>query len=349
MFREIRPSDIEQREGRIIRRNNLNSEVKIFRYVTEETFDAYMWQVLENKQKFISQVMTSKSPVRSCEDVDEASLSYAEVKALATGNPMIKEKMDLDMQVARLKLLKANYTSQRYRLEDDIALRYPGKIMSLKARIEGYEADMETFAENRACDADNFLMKINGKVFTEKKEAGAVLTAGCLWPKSIDRVVNIGEYCGFQVGYTCDSGFYNGSKRFILKGRLGHNVSAGEDALGNITRINHVLENMEFELRLLKIDLSETEKNFEAAKKAVAKPFLQEQELREKLERLEELDALLAEDKEESSIDAGQEAAESPKEGRISIKEKLKEMRMHAAQQKISGDLSLGKNRENSL
>ncbi len=348
-----RPSDIEQREGRIIRRNNLNSEVKIFRYVTEETFDAYMWQVLENKQKFISQVMTSKSPVRSCEDVDEASLSYAEVKALATGNPLIKERMDLDMQVARLKLLKASYTSQRYRLEDDIALRYPGKIMNLKARIEGYEADMATFAENKASDADKFFMKLNGKVFTEKKEAGAVLLASCLWLKSIDRVVNIGEYCGFQVGYTCDSVFYDSSKRFILKGRLSHRVSAGEDALGNITRINHVLESMEDELRLLRIDLAEAEKNFEAAKKAVEKPFLQEQELREKLERLEELDALLEEDKEEEKagvcIREEAEAGAGAKEGRISVKEKLKEMGMRAAQQRISGDLSPGKNREDSL
>ena len=346
-----RPSDIEQREGRIIRRNNLNSEVKIFRYVTEETFDAYMWQVLENKQKFISQVMTSKSPVRSCEDVDEASLSYAEVKALATGNPLIKERMDLDMQVARLKLLKANYTSQRYRLEDDIALRYPGKIMNLKARIEGYEADMATFAENKASDADKFLMKLNGKVFTEKKEAGAVLLASCLWTTGIDRVVNVGEYCGFRVGYTCDSVFYDSSKRFILKGQLSHRVSAGEDALGNITRINHVLESMEDELRLLRIDLAEAEKNFEAAKKAVEKPFLQEQELREKLERLEELDALLGEDKEEekAGVCIREEAEAGAKEGRISVKEKLKEMGMRAAQQRISGDLSPGKNRENSL
>jgi len=325
--------------------------VKIFRYVTEETFDAYMWQVLENKQKFISQVMTSKSPVRSCEDVDEASLSYAEVKALATGNPLIKERMDLDMQVARLKLLKANYTSQRYRLEDDIALRYPGKIMNLKARIKGYEADMATFAGNKASDADKFLMKINGKAFTEKKEAGAVLLASCLWTTGIDRVVNVGEYCGFQVGYTCDSGFYDSSRRFILKGQLSHRVSVGEDALGNITRINHVLESMEDELRLLRIDLSEAEKNFEAAKKAVEKPFLQEQELREKLERLEELDALLGEDKEEEKADVciREEAEADAKEGRISVKQKLKEMGMRAAQQRISGDLSPGKNREDSL
>ncbi len=175
MFREIRPSDIEQQEGRILRQGNLNPKVKIFRYVTENTFDAYNWQVIENKQKFISQIMTSKSPVRSCEDVDEAALTYAEVKALATGNPYIREKMDLDVQVSKLKLMKANHTSQKYRLEDNITKHYPHKIAFLKERIKGMTADIQTSEANFPTDKEQFFMKVGDKVYTDKKEAGAAL------------------------------------------------------------------------------------------------------------------------------------------------------------------------------
>ena len=174
-----RPSDIEQQEGRILRQGNMNDKVKIFRYVTEGTFDSYSWQLIENKQKFIGQIMTSKSPVRSCEDIDEAALSYAEVKALATGNPYIKEKMDLDIQVSKLKLLKANHTSQRYRLEDNIAKHYPMQITALKERLEGYRADIQTYAAHKPVDKDAFSMKIGNRTYTDKKEAGAALIDMC--------------------------------------------------------------------------------------------------------------------------------------------------------------------------
>ncbi len=181
-----RPSDIEQQEGRILRQGNMNDKVKIFRYVTEGTFDSYSWQLIENKQKFIGQIMTSKSPVRSCEDVDEAALSYAEVKALATGNPYIKEKMDLDIQVSKLKLMKANHTSQKYRLEDNIAKHYPQQIAVLKERIEGMQADIATAKANLPADKEQFTMKVGNKVYTDKKEAGTALVEMCKEMKSVN-------------------------------------------------------------------------------------------------------------------------------------------------------------------
>ena len=184
-----KPSDLEQQEGRILRQGNQNDKVKIFRYVTENTFDAYMWQILENKQKFISQIMTSKSPVRSCEDVDEAALTYAEVKALATGNPYIKEKMDLDIQVSRLKLMKANHTSQIYRLEDNIAKNYPKQIEVLQERIRGFQTDMETVRKNLPADKDNFSMKVGNRIFIDKKEAGTAILAMCQEMDSLQQTI----------------------------------------------------------------------------------------------------------------------------------------------------------------
>ena len=200
-----KPSDLEQREGRIIRQGNHNKKVHIFRYVTESTFDSYMWQLIENKQKFISQIMTSKAPVRSCEDVDEAALSYAEVKALATGNPAVKEKMALDVDVAKLKLLKANHMNNQYRLEDDIARNFPQQIAKLTEIIDSYKADIAHFSEYKITDPEQFSMEISGKVFTEKKEAGAALLAVCKEIKSVDAAMDIGSYQGFNMRIQFDS------------------------------------------------------------------------------------------------------------------------------------------------
>ena len=286
-----RPSDIEQQEGRILRQGNRNDTVSIFRYVTEGTFDSYSWQVIENKQKFISQIMTSKSPVRSCEDVDEAALTYAEVKALATGNPYIKEKMDLDIQVSRLKLMKANHTSQIYRLEDNIAKNYPKQIEILQERIRGFQTDMETVRKNLPADKDNFSMKVGNRIFTDKKEAGTAILAMCQEMDSLQQTVEIGEYAGMRMKVTFDS--FNRKFVMSLKGELSHNFELGSDAFGNITRLHNVLDGMAGELSEAETKLDNVTHQLETAKMEVQKPFLAEEELKEKMERLAELDALL--------------------------------------------------------
>ena len=286
-----RPSDIEQQEGRILRQGNQNDTVSIFRYVTEGTFDSYSWQVIENKQKFISQIMTSKSPVRSCEDVDEAALTYAEVKALATGNPYIKEKMDLDIQVSKLKLMKANHTSQIYRLEDNIAKHYPKQVETLKERIRGFEADIETARKNMPEDKESFVMKVGSRTYYDKKEAGTALIALCKQMNTMGQTVPIGEYAGFAMKITFDS--FNRKFVMSLKGEISHNLEIGSDALGNITRINNVLENMDKELSEARTKLENVSHQLETAKIEVQKPFSAEQELKEKMERLAALDALL--------------------------------------------------------
>ena len=286
-----RPSDIEQQEGRILRQGNLNPKVKIFRYVTESTFDSYSWQLIENKQKFISQIMTSKSPVRSCEDVDETALTYAEVKALATGNPYIKEKMTLDTQVAKLKLMKANHTSQIYRLEDNIARHYPQQISILKERISGFMADIQTAKEKLPADKEQFVMKVGNKVYADKKEAGAAIVEMCREMKHVDSAVTVGEYSGFQMLVSYDS--WNSKFVMNLKGQLSHNLEIGADPLGNITRINHALESMPKQLAETETKLETVERQLETAKNEVTKPFAQEPELAEKLERLSALNALL--------------------------------------------------------
>ena len=286
-----RPSDIEQQEGRILRQGNRNDTVSIFRYVTEGTFDSYSWQVIENKQKFISQIMTSKSPVRSCEDVDEAALTYAEVKALATGNPYIKEKMDLDIQVSRLKLMKANHTSQIYRLEDNIAKNYPKQIEVLQERIRGFQTDMETVRKNLPVDKDNFSMKVGNRIFTDKKEAGTAILAMCQEMDSLQQMVEIGEYAGMRMKVTFDS--FNRKFVMSLKGELSHNFELGSDAFGNITRLHNVLDGMAGELSEAETKLNNVTHQLETAKLEVQKPFPAEEELKEKMERLAELDALL--------------------------------------------------------
>ena len=307
-----RPSDIEQQEGRILRQGNKNDKVKIFRYVTEGTFDSYSWQLIENKQKFIGQIMTSKSPVRSCEDIDEAALSYAEVKALATGNPYIKEKMDLDIQVSKLKLMKANHTSQRYRLEDNIAQHYPKQIATMKERIAGYRADIQTYEQNKPLDKDKFSMKIGNKLFTDKKEAGTALIDMCRSAKQPNMAVTIGEYRGFKMSVSFDT--FNSKFSIALKGQLSHEVEIGADPLGNLQRLSNALEAMSGKMADVEQKLSNVEHQLETAKVEVTKPFPQEEELKEKLERLSELNALLnMDEKGDAAMVMGDDESEASK------------------------------------
>ena len=248
-------------------------------------------QLIENKQKFIGQIMTSKSPVRSCEDIDEAALTYAEVKALATGNPYIKEKMSLDVDVSKLKLLKANHTSQIYRMEDNISKHYPMKIAALTEQIAGYKADILTHAANRPADKEAFAMRVGNRVFTEKKEAGMALIEMCRMAKQSNAAIAIGEYRGFKMEVSFDAFF---SKFAItLKGQLSHKVEIGADALGNIQRLNNALEAMSPKMEEAEQQLANVQKQLETAKEEVKKPFEKEAELKEKLERLSELNALL--------------------------------------------------------
>ena len=284
-----RPSDIEQQEGRILRQGNRNRKVKIFRYVTEGTFDAYSWQLIENKQKFISQIMTSKSPVRSCEDVDESALSYAEVKALATGNPYIKEKMDLDIQVSRLRLLKANYTSQKYRMEDNIVQHYPRQIVMVKELIEKLEQDIALYEQNAATSKDKFHMQVGSGVYDTRKDAGNAIIK--FFQTDADGTAKIGTYLGFSMNIAFDS--FNRKFVLRLKGAMNHPVEIGHDPVGNIIRLNNVLKTMPDKLAEAKDRLETLTNQLESAKIEVTKPFQQEEELAEKLKRLAELNALL--------------------------------------------------------
>ncbi|MCG4767256.1 SNF2-related protein, partial [Fusicatenibacter saccharivorans] len=284
-----RPSDIEQQEGRILRQGNRNRKVKIFRYVTEGTFDAYSWQLIENKQKFISQIMTSKSPVRSCEDVDESALSYAEVKALATGNPYIKEKMDLDIQVSRLRLLKANYTSQKYRMEDNIVQHYPRQIVMVKELIEKLEQDIALYEQNAATSKDKFHMQVGSGVYDTRKDAGNAIIK--FFQTDADGTAKIGTYLGFSMNIAFDS--FNRKFVLRLKGAMNHPVEIGPDPVGNIIRLDNVLKTMPDKLAEAKDRLETLTNQLESAKIEVTKPFQQEEELAEKLKRLAELNALL--------------------------------------------------------
>ena len=331
-----KPSDLEQREGRIIRQGNHNKKVHIFRYVTESTFDSYMWQLIENKQKFISQIMTSKAPVRSCEDVDEAALSYAEVKALATGNPAVKEKMALDVDVAKLKLLKANHMNNQYRLEDDIARNFPQQIAKLMEIIDSYKADIAHFSEHKITDPEQFSMEISGKVFTEKKEAGMALLAVCKDIKSVDAAMDIGSYQGFNMRIQFDSW----SKEFILsvKHESVAKVRLGADALGNITRINNLLESYPEKLAEAEQRLKTVQEQLANAKEEVGKPFPKEEELNQKLERLSELNALLNMDEREDT-ETGQSESKEKEErpARGSIHEKLQIYKEKSQRESESG------------
>lgn len=331
-----KPSDLEQREGRIIRQGNHNKKVHIFRYVTESTFDSYMWQLIENKQKFISQIMTSKAPVRSCEDVDEAALSYAEVKALATGNPAVKEKMALDVDVAKLKLLKASHMNNQYRLEDDIARNFPQQIAKLTEIIDSYKADIAHFSEHKITDPEQFSMEISGKVFTEKKEAGVALLAVCKDIKSVDAAMDIGSYQGFNMRIQFDSW----SKEFILsvKHESVAKVRLGADALGNITRINNLLESYPEKLAEAEQRLETVQEQMENAKEEVGKPFPKEEELNQKLERLSELNALLnMDEREDTETEQSESKEKEERPARGSIHEKLQIYKEKSQRESESG------------
>ena len=286
-----KPSDLEQQEGRILRQGNQNDKVKIFRYVTENTFDSYMWQILENKQKFISQIMTSKSPVRACEDVDDTALSYAEIKALATGNEYIKEKMDLDVQVSKMKLLKANHTSQIYRLESDIAKRYPVQITALKEKIAGMRVDADVVKGIDLQDNDHFAMTVGGKLYTDKKEAGVALISAASGLKSVKSAGQIGEYHGFAL--SSEYNFLSNTYTMTLKGKCSYKIEFGKDTLGNIQRIHNALSAIEKKLADTEQNLETVQQQLKTAQEEVQKPFPKEAELSEKMERLAELNAML--------------------------------------------------------
>lgn len=285
-----RPGDLEQRSGRIIRQGNRNKEVHIYSYVTESTFDAYLWQTVENKQKFISQIMTSKSPVRSCEDIDETALSYAEIKALCAGDERIKEKMDLDVDVARLKLMKANHQSQQYRLEDNILRYFPEQIEQAKGIISGLEADMKTLAAHPH-PKDGFAgMEVKDDFLTDKDNAGAAILEAFKDVKGMEPVP-IGSYRGVAMSLTVE----NFGKDYILtlKGRMSHRVELGKDARGNLVRIDNVLNSMPERLTSQKARMENLYAQIDAAKAELGKPFPQETELRDKSARLAELNAEL--------------------------------------------------------
>ena len=286
-----KPSDMTQRNGRIIRQGNMNKEVKVFNYVTEGTFDSYLFQTLENKQRFISQIMTSKSPVRSAEDVDEQALSYAEIKALASGNPMIKEKMDLDIEVSKLKLLKANHLSQKYALEDSISKSFPKQIAEAQARIAGYSADIAAVKENTHPNADGFSpLTLMGVTHADKKEAGAALLTMCqnmLSPEA----TQVGSYRGLTLELSFSS--FEQEYRLTMIGQLRHTVTLGTDVFGNLQRMDNALEGLPIKEQACREQLSNLKTQLETAKAEVQKPFPREEELKAKSARLEELNALL--------------------------------------------------------
>lgn len=303
-----RPSDLIQRSGRIIRQGNKNPEVDIYRYVTEGTFDAYLYQLVENKQRFISQIMTSKTPVRFAEDIDETALSYAEIKALAAGNPDIIEKTELDTQVAKLKLLKQNYLSEKYALEDKVIKYYPNEIKRLENRIEDMKEDIEVFNNNNTPDNSFEKMNIKGTDFTERKEAGEKIIEIC---KSMTNPepLEIGEYKGFKIILsfdTMDRKFYAS-----MKNNLSYKTELGSDPSGNITRIDNVLNGIETRLSSIENNLEDTKKNYESAKKEIEKPFPQEEELKTKSKRLDELNIKLnLNNKDKEIIDDGNDISD---------------------------------------
>lgn len=299
-----RPSDLEQRSGRIVRQGNENPQVDIYRYVTEQTFDAYLYQLVEGKQKFASQIMTSKSPVRSAEDIDETALSYAEIKMLATGNPYIKEKMDLDIQVQKLKMLKSNFLSEKYGLEDKVIKFYPQQIAYLKSRVEGLTKDVETAKLHpKPIDEQPLGMTVSGVSYSEKAEAGQAIINTCKSMNSPD-AIPLGEYRGFQMELYFDTVQRNYVVK--LKGETSRDVPLGDDSHGNIVRIDNGIERFEEALADTKNSLENMEKQFETAKQEIEKPFAKEEELRAKTTRLDELNILLNMDKKENEIVGGE-------------------------------------------
>ena len=319
-----KPSDLEQQEGRILRQGNQNDKVKIFRYVTENTFDAYMWQILENKQKFISQIMTSKSPVRACEDVDDTALSYAEIKALATGNPYIKEKMDLDVQVSKLKLLKANHTSQIYRLESDIAKNFPVQISALKERIAGMQLDSQVVKSVDLQDNDTFAMTVGNVLYEDKKEAGEALIAACAGLKTVSTGGKVGEYHGFTLSASYN--MFSNAFELTVKGKCSYKLEIGKDPVGNMQRIHNTLSSIDRKLTESEQKLETVQQQLATAQEEVKKPFPKEAELNEKMERLSELNALLNMDEKGNETimadeDIGREGSSTDSRGAVEEKE----------------------------
>ena len=307
-----RPADLAQRAGRIERQGNMNPEVDIFRYVTNATFDSYLFQTVQKKQEFISQIMTSKSPVRTCEDMDEQALSYAEIKALCAGNPLIAEKMGLDVEVAKLKMLKASHQSQLYRLEDNLRLNFPKQIETAKAAIEGYRADVSRLEANTVNVSEGISpMTIGGGSYSERKEAGAAIIEACSKIKNVGQdKTKIGTYRGFEVLVSYD---FHGSKYDChLKGAMTHTIPLGTDPVGNITRIDNALEGMEPKLQSCREQLESTLTQQETAKTEVEKPFPQEAELTDKSARLNEINiALNLDEKDHELIDGAPDEGDS--------------------------------------
>lgn len=305
-----RPSDLQQRLGRIVRQGNDNEEVEIFRYVTEGTFDAYLYQLVENKQKFIAQIMTSKSPVRVADDVDETALSYSEIKALATGNPLIIEKCNLDMEVAKLNMLKASYLNQVYALEDLVLRKYPEEITRLTERIAGYEQDVALAAAHPKAKEGFCGMVIEGKQYEEKEDAGKAIIDVCTRMTGSDAVL-LGSYRGFSMVLAYDS--HSNEYRITLKGTLSHTVTLGADVFGNITRLDNALENLAGSLQAEQGRLEETKGQLENARTELQMPFAREEELAEKSARLNELNILLkVDEKDKTLIDSAPDEGEEP-------------------------------------
>ena len=325
-----RPSDLEQREGRIIRQGNENKEVEVYRYMTEATFDAYLYQTIENKQRFISQIMSSKSPVRSCEDVDEATLSYAEVKALCAGNPLIKEKMDLDVAVTKLKVSKANHTSQQYTIEDSVRKHFPERIAKTEQRIAGLEADLAHFKAQPDVTEGISPMTILNKTFTDKEEAGKALLLACKQIKSKENL-EIGSYKGFDMSLSYDS--FAQEFHLELQREMSYTVTLGTSESGNILRIDNALDSIEKRIENSKEQLETLNEQLSTAKAELGKPFPQEAELTEKLARLAELNTLLNID--ENAIENAAVAAEKKPDIPISADE-VKPMRNVFPERKTS-------------
>ena len=305
-----KPSDMTQRNGRIIRQGNMNKEVKVFNYVTEGTFDAYLWQTLENKQRFISQIMTSKSPVRSCEDVDEQALSYAEIKALCAGNPLIKEKMDLDVQVAKLKVLKADHQSQKFRLQDKLLTKFPADIQETNAHIAGLKADAQLAAAHPQGKEEFCGMVIKGVAYDEKKTAGERLVLACSeLPNAEEKV--IGSYRGFELSLRFDA--FRTEYQALLKGQRKYTVPLGTDPLGNIIRLDNSLNSFPERITAAENELTTLHQQQAAAQIEVEKPFPQEEELAEKSARLAELNAQLDVDEKSHEPEQEEEQEDTPR------------------------------------
>ena len=300
-----RPSDLAQRLGRIVRQGNENKEVEIFRYVTENTFDAYLYQLVENKQKFIAQIMTSKTPARVADDVDETALSYSEIKALATGNPLIIEKCSLDTEVAKLNVLKANHLNQKYSLEALVLRKYPSDIAKLAEQISNYEKDIAVAKANSKPTEGFVGMTVGDKTYYEKEKAGKAILTACSSLKSKDSIA-IGKYRGFAISLSYDN--FSGEYRITLKANLSHSTALGTDVFGNIIRIDNLIESLEQKLEATKAALAETQIQLQNAKAEMSKPFAKEDELAEKTRRLKELNILLnLEQKDRVVMEEGEE------------------------------------------